>query len=429
MTLDRKKLFVLHGWIGTKLSILFFIVCFSGTLATLSAEMDWLINPSMRAIPQEKFASRNTIAANFKKSFPTAEITHWSRNNVPYLCDVILKKENDKESYVFVNQYTGKIQGESNMILQRYFRMLHYNLFLPFKIGHFTVLLFGFLLFVSLATALLFYKKWWHKLFELKTGKGPLVFFRSLHRLAGLWSVPFTLLISITGFWYFIERTNIAGLGDAGNPEVPEIKSEVQKLDQIKLSLNVNYDKAIQLAEKQIPNLKVGDIAIPGYETDYLYLTGKSDVSLVRQRSNRVYIDARNYKIIKSQNAKDIGVMVWISDVADPLHFGFWGGLTTKIIWFLMGLSICSLILSGIWITLKRKAIQKKVKKESVLGIWKYINLGVNAVLLFFMYQTLIKTAASVEFITYISLFWIFCVAAGYYIFVYKIKRETSKVK
>lgn len=236
------------------------------------------------------------------------------------------------------------------------------------------------------------------------------------------------MLFSITGFWYFIERTNIAGLGDAGNPEAPVIVDTIKRAEQIESSRTLNYSKAVAVAEKQVRNLTVGDIAIPGNETDYVYLTGKSDVTLVRQRSNRVYIDAKTYKVVALQNAKDIDTMVWISDVADPLHFGYWGGLTTKLIWFIAGLSICSLILSGIWITLKRKAAKKKGKKEQVLGIWKYINLTINAIVLGYMYQTLIKSAASTQVIVYITLAWL-CIAAGaYYMFVYKLNRAVSNL-
>ncbi len=49
MKLNKKAFFQIHSWIGIKLSILIFIVCFSGTLATLSHEMDWLFIPEIRA--------------------------------------------------------------------------------------------------------------------------------------------------------------------------------------------------------------------------------------------------------------------------------------------------------------------------------------------------------------------------------------------
>lgn len=51
MKLPSKKLFYrFHNWIGVQLSILFFIVWFSGTLAILSSEYDWLFFPEVTKI-------------------------------------------------------------------------------------------------------------------------------------------------------------------------------------------------------------------------------------------------------------------------------------------------------------------------------------------------------------------------------------------
>ena len=63
---DRKLFFEIYSWIGIKLSILFFMVCFSGTLATLSHEMDWLFIPEMRAQPSKVLDAKNDIVANLK---------------------------------------------------------------------------------------------------------------------------------------------------------------------------------------------------------------------------------------------------------------------------------------------------------------------------------------------------------------------------
>lgn len=432
MKLDKKIFFKIHSWIGVKLSILFFIVCFSGTLATLSHEMDWLFNPAMRASPQKEYASRNLMVANFREAYPDARIQYWMRSEEHYLCDIIYKVEDGQQSYVFANPYTGKIQGESAITIQRYFRDLHYFLFIPFQVGNFLVLIFGFLLFISLVTALLFYKKWWRKLFELKTGKGPLVFFRSLHRLVGLWSVPFTLLFSITGIWYFIERANVGGIGSEINPKSPQL--EITRSNQIivsdqDLSYSIDYDKAISLAKKEIPGLDVGNIYIPQKQTDILGLVGKSDVPLVRQRANRVYIDLRSYEVVSSQKANEIGTAMWINDIADPLHFGYWGGLTTKIIWFILGLGISSLVLSGIWITMKRMAIKRKHNKPPIRA-WQYINWVVYGIMLLFMYINLIdRYRASIEALCIISFGWVIFMALTYYIFVIRLKGAVNKAQ
>ncbi|NIJ44447.1 putative iron-regulated membrane protein [Wenyingzhuangia heitensis] len=425
----KKKIFYkIHSWIGIKLSVLFFIVCFSGTLATLSHEMDWLFNPEMRAIPQKEYASRNLIVNNFKKEYPEANIQYWMRSNEPYLCDIIYKKENNKISYVFANQYTGAIQGESSLTIQRFFRDLHYFLFIPFQVGNFLVLFFGFLLLISLITALCFYSKWWRKLFELQTKKGALVFFRSLHRLVGLWSIPFTLLFSITGIWYFLERANVAGIRKKANPRVGIL--EVTKKPSIKnLELSLDYDKAILLAKMEIPDLVPGNIYVPQDQDDILGIVGTSTEPLVRQRANRVYLNPSDYSIVYVQKAKDINTVMWINDIADPLHFGYWGGLVTKVIWFVFGLGISSLVLSGIWITLKRKAIRKKQLHKPVMGLWKYINWVVYGVLLSFMYVTLIqKYQALFKPLFIISLGWFIIIGLTYYIFVYRISKLVNRI-
>jgi len=102
--LNRKNLFKIHGWIGVKLSILFFIICFSGTLATLSSEMDWLVTPAIRASPQETRADKNLMVRNLKAAFPESRPSFWLSAREPYLCDIVYVIHPDKKrTYAFVN--------------------------------------------------------------------------------------------------------------------------------------------------------------------------------------------------------------------------------------------------------------------------------------------------------------------------------------
>ncbi len=429
MKLKKKIFFKIHSWIGIRLSILFFIVCFSGTLATLSNEMDWLFIPEIRATPQGELASRNLIMENFKKVYPEGKVTFWDHSGASYMCDILQMREGGKGSYVFANPYTGEIQGSTQMTIQRFFRNLHYYLFIPFQIGYFTVLIFGFLLLISLITALFFYKKWWRKLFELKTDKGSLVFFRSLHRLVGVWSVPFTLLFSITGIWYFLERTNTLGIARIANPKTPKVIAlENDKEAVIIDSKTLDYDRAIQIAKTEIPNLKLGFIVPSRGTSGTIYITGKSDVPLVRPRANRVYLHPKTYEVVSVQKANEIGVIMYLNDIADPLHFGYWGGLWTKIIWFILGLGITSLVGSGIWITMKRKALKIKKNKEKVMGFWRYVNWGMFAVMMFFMYYSAIdRYEVSTVGLLAISVGWLAFLAAVYYLFVYRLNKSVER--
>lgn len=396
-------------------------------MATLSHEMDWLFISAIRAKPQKEFAPRNTILANLKMQYPDGQVSYWMRTEEPYLCDIIYVMDKGRQTYVFANPYTGKIQGNANLTFQRFFRDLHYFLFMPFyQFGYLIVLSFAFLLLISFLTALFFYKKWWRKLFVLETKKGPLVFFRSLHRLVGLWSVPFCLLFSITGIWYFVERTNIANVGTKVNPKLPKLQDYIVT-DSVDLAYDIDYDKVVDAAQEAIPHFRVADMNIPANYDSPVYLRGKSDVPLVRQRANRVYVNPYNYEVVKVQNAKKISNTMWLNDIADPLHFGYWGGLVTKVIWFFMGLGVSSLVLTGIWITLKRKALQRKKRQKPILGKWKFLNWGIYLVMMLSMYVQLVgRYHTSIRGIVVISLGWMLFLWLTYYVFVYRLNKTVN---
>lgn len=429
MKLNKRVLFRIHGWIGIKLGILFFIVCFSGTLATLSHEMDWLFFPQIRAEFKEQSASKNKIVQNLQQEYPEGEITFWWGSRAPYLCDIVYLNIDSQRYYVFVNPYTGEVQGRTTLTFQRFFRDFHYFLFIPFQIGHFTVLFFGFLLFISTITALFFYKKWWRKLFELKLGKGRLVFYRSLHRLVGVWSIPFAILFSVTGVWYFLERANVGGIGTISNPSLPKVEHHERTWnDSVPVPYQIDYDSAVEVAQQAIPQLDIKDILPPNQKNKILYLNGISHVPLVRSRANRVYINPVSNQLIKVQQAKEIPLVMYFNDIADPLHFGYWGGLITKVIWFVGGFAISSLILTGIWIALKRQLGKQAEKDKQVLGIWKYINWGIISIMfVFMMYSFIDRYAATLEVFLIVGSFFGLLGFSTWYLFVFKLNRSLKR--
>ncbi|MEM9830338.1 MAG: PepSY-associated TM helix domain-containing protein [Bacteroidota bacterium] len=429
MKLNKKAFFRIHSWIGIKLSILFFIVCLSGTFATVSHEMDWLFNPAIRVSPQGELVSRNLMVANVRAAFPDSDIAYWSVPNEPYLCNIVQVYDGKQGHYVFVNPYTGTVQGSAKLTFQRFFRDLHYYLFVPFQVGHFTVLIFGFMLLFSMVTALVFYKKWYRKLLDLKTGKGSVVLYRSLHRLVGVWSVPAAILFSVTGIWYFAERVNLGGLSTIANTRSPELSEPfADSASFAEVRRSIDLDQAVAIAQQQIPGLEVKDMLIPFQPDDALYLTGKSDVPLVRNRANRVYIHPTTYEVLKVQKAEALPAITWLNDIADPLHFGYWGGLVTKLIWFVFGLGISSLVLTGIWISQKRKVKGAARIKAQKMGPWKYVNWIFYGVMLAFMYIILItRYHASVPAILLITAGWGLFIGGAWYLFGYQMKKVVQK--
>jgi uncharacterized iron-regulated membrane protein len=358
---DKDTLFKIHGWVGIKFSILFFIVCFSGTLAVFSHEMDWLFTPGMRATPQETFGSRNEAVKNILAMFPDGEITYWERAREPYLTDIAYVKSAEGLEYVFVNPYTSEVQGSANVTIQRFFRDFHYFLFIPDQVGNYLVLFFGLVLVLSLVTGIFYYQDWYKKLFVLRTGHGSQAFYSSLHKLVGAWSIPFMTLIAATSVWYLIERSDFPKISPYLDVNVPAIHATN---DTTWNKMNLDYDRLQSIAEKAIPGLVVKDLVPPATPDRPVYFTGTTNTPLVRHRANRVYINPHTNEVIYIQRADEINTITWLNDIADPLHFGHWGGLVTKTIWFVFGMALCALSLTGPWLYIKRRRKVNKLIEE-----------------------------------------------------------------
>ncbi len=414
--LKKKNYFAIHSWIGVQLSIIFFIVCFSGTVAVFSHELDWLFNSDMRATPQKELASKNGVLNQIKTEFPNYHITFWEKSREEYLTDIVhLENKKGAILYVFANPYTGKIQGSSSATIQRFFRDLHYNLFIPTDVGNFIVLLFGFLLLGSLISGLKFINN--KRKHSLNIGKknNALAYTKNLHKTFAIWSIPFIILFSVSAIWYFTERANLFSILDY--IEDKEIENISINTSNINFSYSLDYDNALAIAKKEIENFTFGSFVISDANKT-IEVRGNSDAKLPRYRANRVVIDTQTNEVLFLQNSSETNTLMTINNLVDPIHFGYFGGLFTKAIWFIFGLLICYLAASGIWIYLKRISKNKKGTYT-----FRYLNWFIFAVIQYFMYSRLIvEQQISLKNHLIILFFWLLFVYLIYHVFYKKIR-------
>jgi hypothetical protein len=80
---------------------------------------------------------------------------------------------------------------------------------------------------------------------------------------------------------------------------------------------------------------------------DPVRVDGQTDAILVRDRASRVYLDPYSGRVLDTQRATHLSALQRWSDTADPLHFGTFGGLPTKLLWFVFGIVLSVGILAG----------------------------------------------------------------------------------
>lgn len=351
----KKQLYAFHGWLGLNFGLVLFIICLSGTVAVVSHEIDWLFTPAMRVTPGSTRVSYDAMYEAVRRNHPEAAIQSlWIMPGSRFAYQFWIKPpQGGRTVRVFVDPYTGQVQGTSSWFnTQRFFRDFHRRFFCFSWWGIWLVAAYAVPLLGSAATGLMFYKRWWAKLFILRPHKGGRVFWSDLHRFAGVWTFVFALLIAITGIWYFVEIP-LAWSKLPPSPRPPRIPQTSLALADSN-GRRVTIDDWVLLARKEIPGLEVRSIRFPVRPKNPVYIDGQAEAWLVRDRANKVLIDPYAGKVLFAQRGEEAAPFARWADTADPLHFGDFGGLTSKLIWVIFGLALSALMPTGVYLWVRR---------------------------------------------------------------------------
>lgn len=354
----KRDWFRIHGWIGVQLGVVLFVVLFSGTLATVGHELDWLSNPALRVTPQAETVPLSRIASMVEQRYPEAELWFLRAplgRRFAAEAQVLTVGEGgftERVRRVYIDPYRGTIQGEASWFtLQRSLRNFHMNLSLP-AFGIYLVSAVGFFLLVSTLSALFFYAHWWRKFFVLRLTRGTRIFWSDLHRATGLWTLWFTLLMALTGVWYFAEM----GMFDTGNglQDVPGGAPRVAVDAADKDRPRASPAELLRATETAFPELDVTTVVFPSDATDAVRVYGHAEAWLVRDRANNVFLNPYTAEVMAVYRGEELPLAHRWMHTADPLHFGDFGGLVSKLIWFVFGLGASTLTLTGTYLWLRR---------------------------------------------------------------------------
>jgi uncharacterized iron-regulated membrane protein len=331
----------IHQWVGLKLAIFVSFVFFTGTLAVVSNEIDWLLQPSLRVAPSTvQGGPRWERIAASAAEWPGVETVEHLGAPVAsaFAASAVVLREDGSRAILHIHPTTGEVQGEAGWVgAQRILRNMHRHLNLPIKYGVPIVGSLGFLLLVSFATSLVVYKRWWRGFFKPVRWRDARTAWGDLHRLAGVWSLWFVLLIAVTGVWYFVEEL---GLEAPPMREAPAPATGTQA--------NADFAANLAAARRAVPDLRIERILMPQEEGDAFEFQGQLSAWLVRERSNSVVTDPATAKVLLARTGAELTAHQRISEMADPLHFGTFAGYWTKVPWFLFGLMLTGLSVSGI---------------------------------------------------------------------------------
>lgn len=398
--------YLIHSFVGLKLNLILVLVLASGTLAVVSQEIDWLTLPEMRVTPQETRLDSGELLDRLEAAYPNAGMTGFTPNEQHPYTAAVARFNDDQGGFRFawIDPYTGDVQGDTVLLTAgRFLSFLHATLYLP-VIGRSLVNAFGLLTLISLVAGLIAYPKFW-RFFLQKPRTGNLrVFMADLHKLIGLWSIWFLLVIGITGTWWFYQMPFVK-YADAPKLHEPYPRRPLLSYDEIE-KIGTETPKALSAKEivamvkDKYPDLKIRMLSSPEHNADPFEVTGSLGEWLVNPgATNKFYVNPYTGDIIEERLVANYTPMQRTDLAMGPLHFGTFAvsgaaDLGVKAIWFIFGALMTALAVTGLIINVKRTRRAKRIAQRrsptlrrliktwnivkpwgKPFGIFKYINV------------------------------------------------------
>lgn len=378
--LSRSTWFSIHSWLGLKLSILLCFIVMTGTLAVISNEIDWLANPAKRVAPSGVDGmhwlavyqnAQQHASASHRIDFIAAPIHPW------FSAQVIYRDKDNQRYRLFFHPSTGEYLGEGRWLnWQRFFRETHRHLMLPLTLGITIVSAFGIVMLAILVSSLYLYRRWWKGFTRAPRWHHRQTRWGDLHRLVGVWSLWFLLVLGLTGTWYLAERWG------AGAPAVEKGQAvTIAAIDAPVMPSNERLKSMLGQAHQQYSSLDIQEIHFPKQAGDVVEFQGQASAILVRNRANMIQFDPISADAVFQQKAENLSLHARIAEAADPLHFGVWGmsigsrsaTMASKLLYFVFGILLSGLCITGAYMYGMRVGRVHSNSTHIVKQTWKIV--------------------------------------------------------
>jgi uncharacterized iron-regulated membrane protein len=349
-------LFTIHSWAGVVTGLLMFVVCFSGAVVVFKHEIDLWANPVLGQAPRAEVPAALDTVYTQALAAPGAravELIALPDDINPAFTATVQGDAASADTRVklALRADDGALIAPVDSELGQYLRSLHVFLFFG---PRWIVGFLGVAMLVLIATGIVIHRKIIAELFTQRWDRSLRVLFSDLHKAAGVWGLAFHILIAFTGAWLglapvfergFDYLSKPAPVAAAIAPAMPKpAPAKMRSLDTLK-----------QTARDALPSFEVRVVALRQWGTQRATarFAGRLQGSIFS--TAHVVVNAASGAVVSVHDPRQAGFWSKVNALMEPLHFGDFGGLSLKWLYFLLGLTPAFLSLSGTLIWLDRR--------------------------------------------------------------------------
>jgi uncharacterized iron-regulated membrane protein len=346
-------IFKIHSYTGLITGIAMLLMGISGSILVFSRELDHLIyedilevHPS--GIPISLDSGYNLMQQKF------SEMNYITYDGIP---------QTEKSAYqffmmkdgvqykAFLNPYNSEVlhYGKRYDYWMDWLLLFHYTFTIPIW-GEFAAAILSLTLLISIITGAIVYRKYLLKVLRFKVPfklKNWRTKSSSLHRIIGVWSLIFHVIIALTAFWLLrhtfskehFKTEKVAGVNAPG--------------------IRFSIDNTLKEIKQRYPHFHAEFLTLPETENMPAYFYGHSDgVSFFfANYYDEIQADGKSIttKFLSQKSTKEK-----FESMMYPIHAGVYGNMLVKIIYSLGGLTPPVLSITGFLLWWRRRKMMKR---------------------------------------------------------------------
>ncbi|WP_338411758.1 MULTISPECIES: PepSY-associated TM helix domain-containing protein [Pseudoalteromonas] len=366
----RKTLFKIHSWVALIAIIPLIVISITGSVLVFKSEIDGLLMPNshfvVKALPERLPIDK--LIAKAERTYPNYIVASWEIFNDDTADRVyLIKRGTEQWAKLHLNQYTGDILSEpvgTSHYFTDWFLELHYTFLLndfknlPGQTG--TVLGFFFAVFLLVLgiSGLIIYRKFWRRLFSVRWRATLQIVLSDIHKMAGVIGSPIIIILAITGgyfnwaVWY--------------HEAIEHAQEAHYVLTNPLYSHDISLQQILDDSKKQISTFNGTFLVLPLEPDENITLFGEVSTTnpLASEYANTITYSKLTGEHMANWDIREVGIGWQVIDSFRKLHFGYFAGLVSKVLWAVIGLSPVWLAATGFYLWFTRRARKKQSRQN-----------------------------------------------------------------
>ena len=356
--MKTKTLWKVHSILGLIAGLPLLVIAISGSILVFKDDLNRFLIPEHVLVDPPADPTERPLEFRLgvlQRELPQYEVTGWAFYDDVDRADFVYVVRHGTHDWlhVYQNPYTGEILSEpaaTESEIMGWLLMLHYT----FLAGHPGMAICGILAILLCflgCTGFLIYRKFWKSFFTFRWRASLRLLCGNLHRRLGVVSAPVFLILGLTGAWWNIAHViEEFGNHSDGEEHEPAMKRRLY-------ATGLPLDRLVEAAHAIISDYQVNYISFPWMEALPVTFYGSFEEQnpFRSPYHSTVSFDAHDGSLLGHTRIDQASLWHQIYDAFEPLHFGTFGGLASRIVWCVLGLTPGLLAVSGFIIWIKRK--------------------------------------------------------------------------